>query len=126
MRPAHPTGSSSAYFETTSDSGNAADGADPDGDGQINIDEYAAGTNPKDAADRFRILSAMKNASTYAVTADGKASRTYVLERSQTLDAGPWTSVFTAGPLTANGPVELIDSAPPANKAFYRIRVTAP
>ena len=34
------------YFGTTNNSGNAADGSDPDNDGWVNLLEYAAGQNP--------------------------------------------------------------------------------
>jgi hypothetical protein len=38
------------YFGTTNNLGNAADGSDPDGDGLINILEYAVGLNPLSAS----------------------------------------------------------------------------
>jgi hypothetical protein len=50
----------------------------------------------------------------------------YVLERRGDLDSGPWTPVTSAGPLAADGPVNLTDPAPPAGSAFYRMRVSAP
>jgi len=39
-----------ANFGSPENSGNAADGADPDGDGFSNVEEYSAGTNPLSAA----------------------------------------------------------------------------
>ena len=43
------------YFSTISNSGNAADSADPDGDGMTNAQEFAAGTNPTSAASVLKI-----------------------------------------------------------------------
>ncbi len=114
------------YFGTTSNTGTAADSADPDGDGQPNLAEYTAGTHPNNTADVFKILSATKSATSFTVTASGKAARTYVLERKTNLAAGPWTPLSSVGPLAADGPVVLSDPAPPANSAFYRLRVSAP
>jgi hypothetical protein len=104
----------------------AADSADPDGDGSPNADEYAAGTDPNNASDVFKVLTASKGAASFTVTAAGKASRTYVLERRANLGAGPWTEVGALGPLAADAAVTLTDPAPPANAAFYRMRVAAP
>ena len=115
-----------AMFGTTSNTGIAADNADPDGDGSPNIDEYTAGTDPKNGADWFRILTTTRNASSFTVTAAGKATRTYVLERRDNLGSGPWTDIKTFGPLTVDGPVSLSDTSPPANRGFYRMRVIAP
>ncbi len=115
-----------ANFGTTFDTGNAADSADPDGDGQTNIDEYAAGTDPNNSSDRFSILTVTKGTSSFTVTAPGKAGRSYWLERRQSLDAGPWVSVDSESPLAVNGTVALTDSSPPENKGFYRVRVSFP
>jgi hypothetical protein len=115
-----------AHFGTPDPIGPAADTADPDGDGKINLDEYAADTNPKNAADFFRILTATKTATAYTVTAAGKKDRSYVMERSTAPGNVDWTNVGTVGPLGADGPVELTDFAPPPQSGFYRLRVTAP
>jgi hypothetical protein len=115
-----------AHFGTPDPIGPAADTADPDGDGKINLDEYAADTNPKNAADFFRILTATKTALAYKIIAAGKKDRSYVMERSTAPGNVDWTNVGTVGPLGADGPVELTDSAPPPQSGFYRLRVTAP
>jgi hypothetical protein len=115
-----------AKFGSTSNTGTAADSADPDADGSPNLDEFAAGTDPNNASDVFKVLTATKGAASFSVTAAGKASRTYVLERRANLGAGPWQEVGAAGPLAADAPVTLIDPAPPAKAAFYRMRVAAP
>ena len=115
-----------ANLGSTSNTGPAADNADPDGDGSSNIDEYAAGTDPNQATDVFKILTTAKNGGGFTTTAQGKASRTYVLERRINLTTGPWTTIDSVGPLAVDGPLNLTDSAPPAGSGFYRIRVTAP
>ena len=113
-------------FGTYANSGKAADDADPDGDGQTNLAEYVAGTDPNKGNDFLRILTATKTATSYTVTAAGKAGRIYVLERKATLTDATWTAVDTKGALAADGTVSLTDSAPPAKSAFYRLRVTLP
>jgi hypothetical protein len=113
-------------FGTYNNTGPAADGADPDGDGQSNLSEYAACTDPNKGSDFFRILTTTRTVTSYTVTATGKATRTYVLERRATLDAGPWTVIDSTGPFTADGNVTLSDENPPAASGFYRLRVTAP
>jgi hypothetical protein len=114
------------HFGTTTNTGTAADSADPDGDGQPNLGEYTAGTHPNNPADVFKVLTAQKTGASFTITASGKAGRTYVLERNTNLAAGPWTSLGSVGPLAADGPVVLSDPAPPANSGFYRLRVSAP
>ena len=114
------------HFATTTNAGSAADSADPDGDGQPNISEYAAGTGPNNGSDFFHVLTASKNAASYAATVAGKAERAYVLERRADLGVGEWTSVATVDPLGADGTVTLIDPAPAPDAGFYRVRVTAP
>jgi uncharacterized delta-60 repeat protein len=114
------------YFGITTNSGNAADNADPDGDGMSNLAEYTAGTNPNSSADVFKVNSQQKSGSTFTLTTSGKNGRTYVLERSTTLNSASWTTVTSQGPLGADASVTLADPASPTDHAFYRIRVTAP
>ncbi|MES2661054.1 MAG: leucine-rich repeat protein [Verrucomicrobiota bacterium] len=110
-------------FGTTSNSGDAADSADPDGDGQTNRAEYAAGTNPNQAGDVFRISSATRIGTVFSTSVPGKTGRTYVLQRRAELSDGPWENVAGAGPLAADGLVTLTDAAADGGKGFYRVAV---
>jgi hypothetical protein len=114
------------HFGTKYPTGPAADSADPDGDGQNNLAEYAADTNPNNAADVFKILTAQMTGETFSVTAYGKKGRSYSLQRCLSLTAGSWDTVVTLGPLAADGTVSLTDPTAPSGNAFYRIQATAP
>jgi len=114
------------HFGTNSNTGDAADNADPDGDGSINIEEFVAGTNPNDGDDVFRFLSANWQGMGFTVTVGGKAGRTYELQVNEGLSSGNWRHVASVGPLPASALVTLVDPAPPANAAFYRARVSKP
>jgi hypothetical protein len=112
-------------FGTTANVGNAADDADPDHDGSTNVDENAAGTDPNDPADLFKILTVSKSGSTFTATVSGKTGRTYTLQRASSLN-GPWPGILTTGPLTQDGEISLTDPAAPSNSAYYRIEVFRP
>lgn len=113
-----------SYFGSTENSGNGADAFDFDGDGFINAQEYAAGTNPTLSGDFFKVTDSQRTASTFTVSTAGKAGRTYTLQRSTNLTS--WTTVSTQGPLASDVTVMLQDTAMPNDAAFYRIVVTGP
>jgi len=115
-------------FGSAANSGNAADSADPDGDGQSNRSEYVAGTNPNSAADVFRISSATRVGTQFSAIVPGKAGGTYLLQRRGDLTAGTWDSVASSGPLVADGPVILADPNATQGIGFYRvvIELTSP
>lgn len=109
--------------DTTETLVNVLPNGDFDGDGARNAFEEIAGTDATSAEDYLRIKSIDESSPAFRVLVDGKIGRTYHLERSTTLSP-PWTEVEQVGPLTEEQEVAPTDSAPPADAAFYRIRVT--
>ncbi len=106
---------------------NAADGAlDLDGDGQTNAAEYVAGTNPGAGISSLKVISSTRTSTTFVLTADGIAGRTYKLQRRSSLTSGTWDTIATQGPLASNNVVTITDTSPPAGQGFYRILVNYP
>jgi regulation of enolase protein 1 (concanavalin A-like superfamily) len=94
---------------------------DLDGDGQSNSDEYVAGTSPTNGSDaaRLRVLST----SPARFEFNGKAARTYSLERAASLDSGEWQQIESVGPLTTDGIIQVTDPAPLPDRGFYRLQI---
>ncbi|MGC4017337.1 MAG: DNRLRE domain-containing protein [Luteolibacter sp.] len=113
------------YFGSPDATGDAADSADPDGDGIPNREEYALGTNPLVRNETPRARNLRKDGQAFAASLDGRSGRTYIFERSADLSTASWQEVSRTGPLTDDGTVELTDSQSPATRSFYRIRVVA-
>lgn len=101
---------------------------DADGDGQTNLQEYVAGTNPASASDIFTLggIRATGLGPALEITLPGKSGRRYLLERSPALEPASWTQIGTFGPLTSDGPVTFTDAMPPTPRSFYRARVELP
>jgi uncharacterized repeat protein (TIGR03803 family) len=114
------------HFSTTGNIGVAADASDPDHDGQVNLAEYAAGTDPNKGADRFGILAVERAGGGFRVAVEGRAGRSYALERSVVPAGQRWERVTTAGPLDASARLELVDPQPLPGKGFYRVVVVVP
>jgi len=110
-----------ANFGTTANSGNAADGADPDGDGLTNAQEYAAGTDPNSAASALRVSQVQPSGSDLVVSFPTVVGKTYRVDRSDTLQSGSWTTVQTniAG---TGATVQVTDAGAAAqSRRFYRV-----
>ena len=114
------------FGEGATNSGDAADGADPDGDGFINVEEYAAGTHPKSAASQLQMQNAARTGDAYTVAFDAQPGRRYELQRLIPGESAAWQTVATQEPPAAAGRLSLTDPAAPPDAAFYRVKATLP
>ena len=114
------------HFNTVSTTGQAADDADPDGDGLTNAQEFAANTNPRNAASTFQVSEAARTEAGYTVAFDAQPGRRYVLQRLVPEVDTDWQPVATLDPLAAAGSTSLTDTAPPAGTALYRVQASLP
>jgi len=109
------------FGDQATNSGEAADSADPDGDGSTNLEEFAAGTDPKSVAGDFQILRTNLNGTTFIVTIRALPGRLYELQRLIPAADPSWHAVDTTGPIEAATAVMLIDPAAPSRDAIYRV-----
>jgi hypothetical protein len=54
---------------------------------------------------------------------EGKAGRSYTLERMTGADGSEWQEVQAIGPVAADGAVEVTDSGAPVDRGIYRLQV---
>lgn len=113
-------------FETANglNDANAADAAlDKDGDGATNLQEYAAGTDPGDPAQTFRVAGVARAGGGIQVTVPVKAGHHYTLYGSADLLA-PWVELGRALPAADGNQTWTIPTpvGSPA-KFFFRVEV---
>jgi hypothetical protein len=87
------------YFNTSENTGPAADDADPDHDGLTNFTEYAFGLNPADRASDA-LPAFVYNGTSFTATfpaPDGRDDVLYSAESSPTMLPGAWTTVPDTG-----------------------------
>ena len=96
---------------------------DPDHDGFDNLQEYLAGTNPRDPSSALRISSAAKQGTNMVFSFTTATNRFYALEYSTNLTSGVWTSF--PGFIIGNGAVQQVSDAGGAasSQRFYRLRL---
>ena len=113
-------------FGTTANTGNAANTADPDGDGQSNLLEYALGTNPNAAGALSVTVGRVGNALSLGFSHGGDPTLVYKIEASN--DLVTWGTVHTYGPFSSAGNKTYTDTVSLDSQArrFLRLVVTAP
>ncbi|WP_395750680.1 hypothetical protein [Prosthecobacter sp.] len=108
------------YFGSTENTGTAADGADPDGDGMTNVQEFTAGTSPQSAASVFKIGSVQVNGGVPTLNFPSVAGKTYRVEYKDNLLDGVW-NVLQNNLSGTGGALQVNDSTGTAqSRRFYR------
>jgi hypothetical protein len=99
---------------------------DTDQDGLSNLQEYLAGTNPRDPASTLRFESFAAQGGGLALTFNAIAGRVYTVQYRDSLTGGAWLNWRDITPQPTNGPVEVIDS-PLTNMSerYYRLFIPA-
>ncbi|RYD20527.1 MAG: choice-of-anchor D domain-containing protein [Verrucomicrobiaceae bacterium] len=118
------------HFGSPDNTGNAADDADPDGDGWCNVDEFVSGTCPTDSGSTLRITAMVASGNDHTVTFPTVLGRLYAVEWTDTLSGDSWQPVLTNGTPASGIPgtgeaVQVTDTGGAGQlKRFYRISVT--
>jgi hypothetical protein len=113
------------HFGTSTNSGNAADLADPDGDGIPNLLEFALGTNPMAPSSLPVTFGQSEGGAltlTFTPVVDSRLS--YAIEATSALSTG-WTVVHNYGSFTSPAAVTYTDDATGAAQRFLRLKVTS-
>jgi hypothetical protein len=98
--------------------------ADDDGDGVSNVDEFRAGTNPKDVKSVLRVTQIRRQGNDIVVTFPSVADKRYRLEAGATLTDGFPINVATTPAAAANPARNVTDvNGATQPKRFYRIKV---
>ncbi len=103
--------------------GGAAPGADADGDGVTNRDEYQAGTDPVDPAGYLRIDSLAVGGEA-RLTFGAISNRTYTVQFTDVLGGGVWTDLIDVPARATNHTVTAIDRNPGLRRV-YRVALPA-
>ncbi len=119
------------HFSTTASTGPAQDGADPDGDGRLNLMEYAVGSHPRQANPEPVLAggySAPDGAMRVTYRRLARPELTYIVEATSTMAEGDWqTLAMSTGAANIAGLVTVLDSGGAgAPLRFARLRVTRP
>jgi CSLREA domain-containing protein len=100
---------------------------DADGDGLTNLQEYQAGTNPRDPTSNLRIIQVAKGGNDFVVTfATAVVGKSYRLERKEALTDASWGSINGVSDFTptSTGSAQITDTGGAGvAKHFYRIVV---
>jgi hypothetical protein len=104
----------------------AVDLSDTDGDGLSAWQEYAADTNPTNAASVLTLSSIQPDTEGMRIVwQGGELARQYIDFATNLSSSNPWTAIHTNEPVTVPTNM-LIDATAGGNTGFYRIRAKRP
>jgi len=94
---------------------------DADGDGHNNLQEYLAGTDPRDPNSVMRVTTVQLDAATFRIGFTTVLGKSYAVERATNLVSQSWETVFNnvAG---TGATVQVVDTLK-AGQAIYRARL---
>ncbi|HWI59505.1 MAG TPA: hypothetical protein VNZ22_19915, partial [Bacillota bacterium] len=99
----------------------AAPGADPDGDGFNNLQEYLAGTNPNLATSYLKIDSVQVSGSNRTISFTAVAGKTYTILYKTSLEDTLWQRLTNVAAQSVSGPVNIPEAASGTPTRFYRL-----
>ncbi len=118
---------SQQYFGTTSNTGAAADSADPDGDGIVNLLERALGLNPTVATAKGLPTAARDGSGHLVLTASrGPNSSDLVFAAESSADLVNWSTANVTVLTNTSTVYQARDDNPPGVRRYLRLRVTKP
>ena len=101
-------------------------GADPDLDGMTNLQEYRAGTDPRDPGSFLRIDAHSAPAQGVLLTFAAVSNKTYTVESRDTVTGPGWSNALSVAAAPTNRVVQWTDpAAPRPSQRFYRLRTPA-
>ena len=100
---------------------------DNDGDGFTNAEEYAAGTDPTNANDCFRILEVLRTAENNLIKfGPVRPARIYTIWCSESLGTTDWSDIGQVIPGISAESFQIGHPTPAASRMFYRLQVEVP
>ncbi|HMO66090.1 MAG TPA: lamin tail domain-containing protein, partial [Verrucomicrobiota bacterium] len=104
----------------------SGDDADPDGDGLTNVEEFVAGTNPRDGASRLELRVRRRPAGGLELEIPVQPGRSYAVESRRPADTR-WSRWHTLGPADVAGLVVFDEPAgAPGEARYFRVVTPAP
>jgi hypothetical protein len=95
---------------------------DFDNDGLNDLEEYLAGTDPKDPSSNLKLKPVMYNGTSFVVSFTAVAGKSYRVQFSHTLAPGSWLNLADVAPQATTGPVQVTDANASSSTArFYRV-----
>jgi hypothetical protein len=97
-------------------------GGDADNDGLSNLQEFIAGTNPRDPSSCLKFDSVEAGSSNITLRFNAVAGKSYTVQYRDNVVSGAWQKRFDVAPQPTTGPMQLTDSQPPGvPERFYRL-----
>ncbi|PYK02366.1 MAG: hypothetical protein DME23_01735 [Verrucomicrobia bacterium] len=103
----------------------SGDAADPDKDGETNLQEYLSGTDPRDGQSCLKIESATTGSGTpqtISIRFNAVADRTYTVQYRNSLAAASWLKLTNVPPPLVSGMMDVaVPSATNSNARYFRV-----